>query len=66
VTTSGSRTPKVFKVDGKQGVGRAMLRNGLEATIADGLADSLDQKLYDAVKEQAGEAGLEYENGPAY
>jgi Mg-chelatase subunit ChlD len=33
---------------------------------AGGLADSLDQKLYDAVKEQAGEAGLEYENGPAY
>ena len=30
------------------------------------LADSLDQKLYDAVKEQAGEAGLEYEDGPAY
>jgi Mg-chelatase subunit ChlD len=33
---------------------------------AGGLADSLDQKLYDAVKEQAGEAGLEYEDGPAY
>jgi Mg-chelatase subunit ChlD len=33
---------------------------------AGGLVDSLDQKLYDAVKEQAGEAGLEYENGPAY
>ncbi len=33
---------------------------------AGGLTDSLDQKLYDAVKEQAGEAGLEYENGPAY
>lgn len=33
---------------------------------AGGLKDSLDQKLYDAVKEQAGEAGLEYENGPAY
>ena len=33
---------------------------------AGGLRDSLDQKLYDAVKEQAGEAGLEYEDGPAY
>ena len=33
---------------------------------AGGLADSLDQKLYDAVKEQAGEAGLEYKDGPAY
>jgi len=33
---------------------------------AGGLKDSLDQKLYDAVKEQAGEAGLEYEDGPAY
>jgi len=33
---------------------------------AGGLADSLDQKLYDAVKEQASEAGLEYEDGPAY
>jgi Mg-chelatase subunit ChlD len=33
---------------------------------AGGLKDSLDQKLYDTVKEQAVEAGLEYENGPAY
>ncbi len=33
---------------------------------AGGLADSLDQKLYDAVKEQAGEAGLEYKDGPSY
>ncbi len=33
---------------------------------AGGLKSSLDQKLYDAVKEQAGEAGLEYEDGPAY
>jgi hypothetical protein len=33
---------------------------------AGGLADSLDQKLYDAVKEQASEAGLDYEDGPAY
>ncbi len=33
---------------------------------AGGLASSLDQKLYDAVKEQAGKAGLEYENGPVY
>lgn len=33
---------------------------------AGGLASSLDQKLYDTVKEQAGEAGLEYEDGPAY
>ena len=33
---------------------------------AGGLRDSLDQKLYDAVKEQAGSAGFEYEDGPAY
>jgi hypothetical protein len=33
---------------------------------AGGMKSSLDQKLYDAVKEQAGEAGLEYEDGPAY
>ena len=33
---------------------------------AGGLASSLDQKLYDAVKEQAGEAGLEYRDGPSY
>jgi hypothetical protein len=33
---------------------------------AGGMKDSLDQKLYEAVKEQAGKAGLAYENGPAY
>ena len=33
---------------------------------AGGMKDSLDQKLYDAVKEQAGKAGFEYEDGPAY
>ena len=33
---------------------------------AGGMKSSLDQKLYDAVKEQASEAGLEYEDGPAY
>ncbi len=33
---------------------------------AGGLKSSLDQKLYEAVKDQAGEAGLEYEDGPAY
>ena len=33
---------------------------------AGGLKDSLDQKLYNAVREQAGEAGLKYEDGPAY
>ncbi len=33
---------------------------------AGGMKDSLDQKLYEAVKEQAGKAGLDYENGPAY
>lgn len=33
---------------------------------AGGLSSSLDQQLYDAVKEQAGEAGLDYEDGPAY
>ncbi len=33
---------------------------------AGGSKDSLDQKIHNAVKEQAGEAGLEYEDGPAY
>jgi Mg-chelatase subunit ChlD len=33
---------------------------------AGGMKSSLDQKLYDAVKDQAFEAGLEYEDGPAY
>ena len=33
---------------------------------AGGMKDSLDQKLYEAVKEQAGKAGLEYESGPTY
>jgi len=33
---------------------------------AGGKKDSLDQKLYEAVKEQGAAAGLEYEDGPAY
>ena len=33
---------------------------------AGGLGSSLDQKLSDTVKEQAGKAGLDYEDGPAY
>jgi hypothetical protein len=33
---------------------------------AGGLGSSLDQKLYDTVKEQAGKAGLEYDDGPSY
>jgi len=33
---------------------------------AGGKKDSLDQKIYDTVKNQAGKAGLEYEDGPAY
>jgi hypothetical protein len=33
---------------------------------AGGLKSSLDQKLYDAVREQAGEAGLDYKDGPVY
>ncbi len=33
---------------------------------AGGLKDSLDQKIYDAVREQAAAAGLEYEDGPTY
>ncbi len=33
---------------------------------AGGMKSSLDQKLYDAVKKQASEAGLEYKDGPAY
>ena len=31
-----------------------------------GKKDSLDHKLYEAVKEQAGAVGFEYEDGPAY
>jgi hypothetical protein len=42
----------------------AYLAKKVEA--AGGLDDSLDKKLYDAVKEQARAAGLEYEDGPAY
>ncbi|MGI9205387.1 MAG: vWA domain-containing protein [Woeseiaceae bacterium] len=33
---------------------------------AGGLHDSLDQKLYETVKEQAGKSGLDYRDGPAY
>jgi Mg-chelatase subunit ChlD len=33
---------------------------------AGGMEDSLDQQLYEAVKEQAGKAGFEYKGGPAY
>jgi Mg-chelatase subunit ChlD len=33
---------------------------------AGGYKDSLDQKIYEAVAEQAGEAGLEYSDGPEY
>lgn len=40
----------------------------LEAKVeeAGGLDDSLDRQLYEAVREQAGKAGFEYGNGPAY
>jgi Mg-chelatase subunit ChlD len=40
----------------------------LEKKVEDGggYKDSLDQKIYDAVAEQAGEAGLEYSDGPEY
>jgi hypothetical protein len=33
---------------------------------AGGLEDSLDRKLYETVKEQAGKAGFEYKDGPVY
>lgn len=33
---------------------------------AGGMEDSLDMKIYEAVKEQAGKAGFEYKDGPAY
>jgi Mg-chelatase subunit ChlD len=33
---------------------------------AGGLEDSLDKRLYETVKVQAGEAGFEYEGGPSY
>ena len=42
----------------------AYLRQKVEA--AGGLDSSLDQKLYDTIREQAGNAGLAYEDGPAY
>ena len=60
-------------------VERADLHRQIEALAADrddflkkkveeagGYKDSLDQKLYDAVAEQAEEAGLEYNDGPEY
>ena len=42
--------------------------NYLEQKVAEtgGAKDSLDQKIYDAVREQAGEAGLVYSDGPDY
>jgi len=33
---------------------------------AGGMEDSLDSKLYEAVKEQGGKAGFEYKDGPDY
>ena len=33
---------------------------------AGGMESSLDKKLYDAVKDQAGAAGLDYTDGPTY
>jgi len=33
---------------------------------AGGMSDSLDMQLYEAIKDQAGEAGLEYKKGPSY
>lgn len=33
---------------------------------AGGMKDSLDHQLYEAVKEQAGKVGFEYESGPTY
>lgn len=33
---------------------------------AGGLKDSLDQKIYEVVTEQAGKVGFEYDDGPAY
>jgi hypothetical protein len=37
-----------------------------EVEEAGGFKDSLDQKIYEAVAEQAGKAGLEYKDGPEY
>ncbi len=33
---------------------------------AGGMEDSLDSRLYETVKEQAGKSGFEYKDGPAY
>lgn len=49
--------------------GLAQDRDGYLAKKVDeagGLKSSLDQQLYDAVKDQAGAAGLDYEDGPTY
>jgi Mg-chelatase subunit ChlD len=42
--------------------------NYLEKKVdeAGGLEDSLDLKIYEAVRDQAGKAGFEYDKGPAY
>jgi hypothetical protein len=42
----------------------AFIKKKLEAS--GGAASSLDQKIYDAVREQAAPAGLEYDGGPKF
>ncbi len=37
-----------------------------QAAATEGAAESLDQKIYDTVRSQAGRIGLDYEGGPAY
>lgn len=37
-----------------------------QAAATEGAAESLDHKIYDTVRAQAGRAGLDYEDGPAY
>ena len=37
-----------------------------EVDAAGGAADSLDQQIYEAVREQAAPLGLEYEDGPRF
>ena len=53
----------------RQMLGIAESRDGYiskKVKEAGGYKDSLDQKIYEAVAEQAGEVGLEYQDGPEY
>jgi len=61
---AGERTDLQKKIEDLTQDRDGYLEKKVEA--AGGLKDSLDQKLYDAVRQQAGKVGLEYEDGPVY